>query len=227
MGNKRNKGRKKSRKFNKPAGRHSWKFKKQLKLAYQRGEYLENVKYKNFKGPAYQIKLMKACVGGKPRVNFIVRRIQVSVKRLKYKFIKSHENDTSGTFNKVEDPLDGSRIINLDLLKCHVTTITSHSALCDKARNTATKGNSPISIVSEERHGLASVLKAKCNGCGTIFELNNSECLETSGGKQYEVNVRGVWGSMVTGGGCSSLNESFGELAYKIRFIGMILMHHF
>ena len=215
MCDKRNKIRKGTRKFNLAGGKHSRKIKKQLKTAYEIGQYLENVQYKNFKGPAYQIKCIKPCLSGKPRVKFVVRRIPLCVKRLnlKYKFIKSSENDTAGKFFKVDTSLDGNRIINLDLLKEHVTSITYHSALCDKGREIAAKGNSPVSLVSEKRHGLACILKARCNGCGKVFELNNSDTVETSIGEQYDINIRGVWGSMVTGGGCSSLNESLGELA--------------
>ena len=217
MGDKRNKLRTRPRRFNLPGGMHSYKMKKNLKMAYERGVYLDTVKYKNFKGPAYQIKAVKACLSGKPRVKFVVRRILGNTKRLNstYKFIRSNKKDTIGTFKRVEPKvMDGSRIINLDLLKEHVGTISTHSALCDKAREIALKGMSPIILVTEERHGLASVLKGKCNGCGKVFNMPTSDTLETSGGKQFTINVRGVWGSMVTGGGCSSLSESFGEFLY-------------
>ena len=210
MGALRNKGKTNVMKFGQACGKNSKTWKKQMKLAYEKGEFLDKVKYKNFKGPSYQIKSMKACVGSKPRINFIVRRIPINLKRLK--FIKSIKRETAGRFNEVEDPLDGCRIMNLDLLKHHVTSISSHTALCDKARSVVLKGNSPIVLQSEERHGLASIIKAKCTGCGEVFKLNNSDCIETAGGKHYEINVRGVWGSMVTGGGCSSLNECLGEL---------------
>ena len=211
MANKKNKLRVARKKFNLPSGIHS-KAVKQRKQAekvakYERGKYLENTVYKKFKGPSYQIKSLKACVDGKPRVNFVVRRIPL--KRLK--FIKKVNKETTAIFKTVEPTLDGYRIMNLSLLKDHVASITIHSALCDEAKKTAEKGNSPIVLVSEDRHGIACLLKAKCNGCGKIFQLNSSDKVDTPIGKQFDINVRGVWGSMVTGGGCSSLNESLGE----------------
>ena len=45
--------------------------------------------------------------------------------------------------------MDGSRIINLDLLKEHVGIISTHSSLCDKAREIALKGMSPILLDTE------------------------------------------------------------------------------
>ena len=213
MGDKRNKHRRLSKKkFNLAGGIASKKVQKRMQTAYKHGVYLETVKYRNFKGPSYQLKCLKACVSGKPRVKLVVKRIPV--KRLKY--IRRADKETSGVFCEVEPEMDGNRIINLELLRKHVTSITCHSAICEGAKKVALNGNSPVSLVSEERHGLACILKAKCNGCGKFFDLNNSETVETSVGKQYDINVRGVWGSMVTGGGCSSLNESLGELSVYI-----------
>ena len=175
MANKKNRERRSRKKFNIPSGRHSKKVKERLQTAYDRGVYLDKVKYKNFKGPSYQLKCLKACVSGKPRVKFVVKRIPV--KRLKY--IRRSDKHTSGVFCQNEPQMDGNRIINLELLKAHVTSITYHSAICDEAKQVALNGNSPVSLVSEDRHGLACILKARCNGCGKFFELNNSDTIET------------------------------------------------
>ena len=40
----------------------------------------------------------------------------------------------------------------------------------------------------------------------TNFILRNSDFIGTDKGEMSEINVRSVWGSMVTGGGCSSMN---------------------
>ena len=225
MGTKRyiQRGQKRSGKFNVAGGKHSWKYKKQMKEAYKRGEFLEN-QYKNFKGPPYQLKSIKACFSGKPRIKFVVRRIPITLKRLK--FVRSQKKETTGKFLEMNDPLDGARIMNLDLLKKHIATISSHTALCEKARDVVLQGKAPVVLHSEERHGLATILKAKCVGCGEAFHLNNTESIETSGGKYFDINVRGVWGSMVTGGGCSLLNECLGEFSYMTHIIYILILAH-
>jgi len=54
-------------------------------------------------------------------------------------------------------------------------------------------------------YGLASVMSAQCQGCYKTFTLDTSPRIP--GSKHFDVNVRAVWGSMVTGNGPAHLNE--------------------
>ena len=212
MGDKRNrKGIGLKRRFNLPGGIHSKKTKYAQAQKYKKGEYLDKVKLKHFKGPSYQIKCLKTCVSGKPRIKFIARRIPLN-KRKGFRFIKDARKDTTGTFVERQETLDGSRIMNLEMLQSYVSQATTHSALCESARKYAMKGESPMTLIGEKKHGFASILSLKCNGCGKTYQIQTSKTCKTPSGDYFEINVRAVWGSMVTGGGCSSTNESLGTM---------------
>jgi hypothetical protein len=58
--------------------------------------------------------------------------------------------------------------------------------------------------------GLASVMSAQCQGCFKMFTLNSSPRMP--GSKRFEINVRAVWGSMVTDNGPSHQNEFLATL---------------
>jgi hypothetical protein len=86
--------------------------------------------------------------------------------------------------------------------------VSMHCALCEKARVMSQQNTSPIIFRdSGRKHGLASLLEVVCRECGKKFIFNSSKRLETLCGNRYDINVRAVWGSMVTGGGHSRLNE--------------------
>ena len=87
-----------------------------------------------------------------------------------------------------------------------MSDITLHACLCEKAIKIASEGKPPIRLETEVRTlGLASVLMAQCLGCNQKFTVDSSP--KVPGSKRHDVNVRAVWGSMVTGNGPSHLNE--------------------
>jgi hypothetical protein len=74
----------------------------------------------------------------------------------------------------------------------------------------AVSNDNVIVLESEKRNGFYTIITCKCQGCGKTFELENSDKFGYT--NMVDINVRSVWGSMVTGGGCSSLNECFGSI---------------
>lgn len=96
--------------------------------------------------------------------------------------------------------------MNLDCLQSHVSDITMHCCLCVEAMKLTTKGKPPIKLETEvQSFGLASIMVAQCQGCLKKFTLESSP--KVPGSRRFDVNVRAVWGSMVTGNGPSHLNE--------------------
>ncbi|KAK3084066.1 hypothetical protein FSP39_007620 [Pinctada imbricata] len=74
-----------------------------------------------------------------------------------------------------------------------------------------TEGKPPIILASEAHsRGLASVMMAQCQGCSKKFRMETSP--KIPGSKRFDINVRAVWGSMVTGNGPAHLNEFLGTL---------------
>ncbi|CAG2236224.1 unnamed protein product [Mytilus edulis] len=105
----------------------------------------------------------------------------------------------------------GYRVMNLDCLQAHISDITLHACLCAGAINLAKEGKAPIKLETEVRSlGLATVMLAKCMGCLQKFKLETSP--KVPGSKRYDINVRAVWGSMVTGNGPAHLNEFLATL---------------
>ncbi|XP_069120879.1 uncharacterized protein [Argopecten irradians] len=103
---------------------------------------------------------------------------------------------------------NGYRFMNLHLLEHHVSQLTMHSAICDKAKELVINGISPIKLCAEvSSMGLASILSFQCKGCKKDFLFNTSPKLETSQSKHFDINVRAVWGSIATGNGNAHLNE--------------------
>ena len=75
----------------------------------------------------------------------------------------------------------------------------------------ASAGRPPIKLESELRsYRLASVMLAQCQGCSQKFSFDSSP--KVPGSKRFDINVRAVWGSMVTGNGPSHLNEFMATL---------------
>ncbi|KAJ8309411.1 LOW QUALITY PROTEIN: hypothetical protein KUTeg_014285 [Tegillarca granosa] len=71
----------------------------------------------------------------------------------------------------------------------------------------------PIKFLKEIRtNGLASDLSAECQGCRQTFRFETSPQLPMKNSNHYDINIRSVWGSMVTGSGVSNLNELMGTM---------------
>ncbi|VDI19230.1 Hypothetical predicted protein [Mytilus galloprovincialis] len=80
-----------------------------------------------------------------------------------------------------------------------------------EAMKVSSEGKTPIKLQTEVRSlGLASVMMAECQGCFKKFKFDTSP--KVPGSKRYDVNVRAVWGSMVTGNGPAHLNELMATL---------------
>ena len=101
---------------------------------------------------------------------------------------------------------DGFSIVNLECLEQCITQVTAHALMCNKAQSLFEKENtSPIDVLGEVwTSGLASIIACRCRGCGSTFEIKSPRMRND---KRFEINVRGVWAQMVTGGGASKLNE--------------------
>lgn len=200
MANKRIKrGRKKT--FNQKGGMHSksYRIKKERKAEKLR-KWKESLRCKS--NEAFKVKKKR---------NLRFTFSQLSLKKAKrYKCLRDQKNNIH--LKVSNSVLDGNRIVNIDNLKTSLMEITSHAVLCPEARDIVINGESPLVLESEKRNSLSVILDARCKGCGKVFQIKNSNDIETTSGKRQEINVKAVWGSMVTGGGCSSLNELLGTM---------------
>ena len=108
-------------------------------------------------------------------------------------------------------PLDGSRIINLHHLASFIREVSAHSQSCQSGT---------ISLIGETyRHGLASVLSAKCSGCRmeVAFPTSSKVHIASLGrSKRWECNLAAVWGQMATGGGHAPLCETMSVLGVPV-----------
>lgn len=201
MGNKRKKARARYSKFGVAGGRHSLKTKKRERQCKKKlQETLRSLKKPEI-----------MCI--KKNNNLKLTFSRLLVQRAK-RYIINKESDSMKiklTATDAEE-IHGNRILNLSTLKIHVSEIATHSALCEKGRELAMNGIDPIVLVSEKRDGLQSIVKARCKGCEKDFIMKNSDNINSDDSEISEINVKGVWGSMVTGGGCSSMNEFLGTL---------------
>ncbi|CAG2204291.1 unnamed protein product [Mytilus edulis] len=159
--------------------------------------------YKRLRSDKYtgrpKYKIVKRITSSKSRnISLCVKRIKKTVSKKtidKKPVFISHTlfDDTGCTVRppiklKIRKVLDtsenGYRIVNLECLQSHVTSITMHACQCLKAIQLASIGESPLSLQTEIRSlGLASVL-----------------------------SVQSVWGSIATGNGPSHLNEILSTL---------------
>lgn len=109
-----------------------------------------------------------------------------------------------------------SRIINLQQLADHIAEVTSHAASCTTCTNSG--GDAFALVCAKNRQGLASILVARCRGCGKEFPFSTSSkvrCLP-DGHVRWECNLAAVWGQMATGGGYSPLQESMATLGVPV-----------
>ncbi|KAJ8304705.1 hypothetical protein KUTeg_018288 [Tegillarca granosa] len=91
--------------------------------------------------------------------------------------------------------------------------ITKHTITCKHLQHLP-KGSPcspPIKLLKEVRTtGLASVLLCACEGCKEKFRFKTSPQVPLQHSKHYDVNIRSVWGAIVTRNGESNLNELMG-----------------
>ena len=125
----------------------------------------------------------------------------------KYKTWKRVKNtdengrDRMKLVSEVKGTKDGFRIVNLGCLQTYIHDITIHAIQCKDCHEL----DSPIELLGEVwSMGLASVIAARCKGCGMSFELKSPRMGKNH---RFEINVRAVWGQMVTGGGAAKLGE--------------------
>lgn len=108
----------------------------------------------------------------------------------------------------------GYRLINLDCLQEHLNELMKHAVVCEKLHSMIIEDKPVIEVVSELRgYGLASVLGIRCTACKHEFKFETSKKLISNDNRaKYDVNVRAVWGSVVTGNGASHLREIMATL---------------
>ncbi len=95
--------------------------------------------------------------------------------------------------------IEGCRIINMDRLQEYTHNLTEHSRTC--------KGS--ITLIGENRDGLASVLTSQCSDCNhKIFLKTSKKVKGPNNYSRWECNLAAVWGQMVTGGGHRKLEET-------------------
>ena len=201
MGNKRKRETTRRRKFGIASGKHSFSVKKEKEKQAE--------------------KLSKVVRGGRKKT-FVIkgwRELKCSFRKLcidrakRYIICASKKDSINIVLHAAQDnKLSGNRIVNLEKLRSHISDITKHTIFCDKAREVAVSGKDPIVLTCEKRMAFSVVLTAKCQGCKHTFDINNSDDISSDKGNLSDINVRAVWGNMVVGGGCSSLNESMGTL---------------
>jgi hypothetical protein len=103
---------------------------------------------------------------------------------------------------------DEFELIKLKLLGEHIKELTSHAAVCVEAQRVAALGKTPMNLLKVTKNqGLANFLSSICMGCHKTFQFCTSPMLSTPNGQHYEINVRGVWGTMSSGGGAAQLSE--------------------
>jgi len=123
------------------------------------------------------------------------------------KYKKFSERRNTADSENVHDPLDGSRIINLDQLKQFVSELSMHASQCE----------SSITLKGEKKAGLASILSCCCSKCDFSIALNTSKKVQGPKGKmRWEVNLAAAWGQISTGGGFARLHESMGVLGIPV-----------
>ena len=206
-----------SRKFNKAGGKHSRK----LSMSQGHREKVSKIKKQlrkiKKKYPKLKKELLFSLKSSK-KMNLLVKNI----------YSCSNLTDTKMSIKKetVKQNFDGNRILNLNNLSMYVEEITRHSALCaiEHSEELSETSKPFVKLVCETQvHGLASVLLAECQMCRKQFRLCTSDTVICDNGdNRFDINVRAVWGEMVTGGGCTSLNERMGTLG-----VGHISGHTF
>ncbi|VDI10392.1 Hypothetical predicted protein [Mytilus galloprovincialis] len=166
----------------------------------------------NLKGGSNMTKL---CIRKQPKRS-AYNRVRINLLRRSTK--KQYQvfrtiNGELKTFEVQNVAANGYRIINLNCLQKHITDLTMHAVSCEKARQLVAAGREPIVLESQVAHyGLAVILLAKCQGCQLKVHMETSPKLKTDGSRHYDINVRAVWGSIVSGNGLAHLNEQLASM---------------
>ena len=106
-------------------------------------------------------------------------------------------------------------LLTSTILVLYISEITKHVLQCSHFKCIP---EPPIKLLGEvKRYGLHSIIAEECQGCFQIFNLNSRPKLPVKESFRYDVNVRAVWGEMVTGGGVSHLNESLAEGSWNTK----------
>ena len=91
--------------------------------------------------------------------------------------------------------------------------IVKHAIGCKKAQELILDGKLAFEHRAEIRTmGLALKLEVQCVGCKMKLHFETSPKLKTNSTTQYDINVRAVWGSIVTGNGASHLKEIMAKM---------------
>ena len=105
-------------------------------------------------------------------------------------------------------PLNGSRIVNLEKLQEYIDKLTVHTTKC----------GSEIKISGEYRNGLAAILTTGCSKCGHSITLETlCKVKGPRGYCRWECNLAAVWGQMSSGGGFSKLSETMSTIGIPVR----------
>ena len=146
---------------------------------------------------------------GKYVTKFVVRRIPV-YKHRQSKLLSLGNTSLKLKLSESSENISGYRMINIETLQHHLMEITTHFCLCEEAQKLVAEGENPLTLKSEINGcGLFSISMALCQGCKKQFPLNNSNIQENG---VYDINLRAVWGTVSSGGGCSNLNEMLGTM---------------
>ena len=106
-----------------------------------------------------------------------------------------------------DNPVAGSRIINIDKLREYTDQLNAHSSRCTGS----------TSLTGESRNGLASIFKSHCDTCSHTITFQTSKKVKGPRGySRWECNLAAVWGQMSTGQGHSQLEESLGVLGVPV-----------
>lgn len=117
----------------------------------------------------------------------------------------STRNSEMPNLNNVS--IEGSRIINMNMLQQHINDITIHAAKC----------GSDMKLCGEKREGLASVFGCFCMKCGHNIQFKTSEKVRGPNGvKRWECNLAAVWGQVSSGGGHTPLQQTMGMLGVPV-----------
>ncbi len=140
----------------------------------------------------------------KAGVGQAVKTDESKLKKLKLKIKRGIQED------EYWQETSENRIINIGKLQEHLSHITRHMAFCPEALKLSIEGKDPVRVMKERLpHGLASVMRTGCLGCGKVLEWDSSPRLEMKDGQVFDVNLRAVWGEMTTGGGMHPMRERY------------------
>ncbi|XP_021375757.1 uncharacterized protein LOC110464719 [Mizuhopecten yessoensis] len=205
------KRRRKRRKFNGPRGRHSAYAKKRYQAAdasiHQRLRHILN----EGKPRPYKICRMTTIVDGQPTLKFFVKRLNPTTTPglravpQRKPGIHIHKVDTFDC--------DGYRVFHLGNLHKHLLTLMRHASTCGIISAMLDDDHDLLSILGERNVcGLAGELMLRC-ACGHRFNFESSPVVNLTDDKtHHDVNLRAVWGTMVSGRGASSLGETCATL---------------